>query len=84
MTRKESDALLKEMRATGIVAKVRFHYHDCICATVEHYYRAYDEFIAAAGSGGWAVRNAFRHFYEEVKDGELIKKLPSEFYYYGL
>lgn len=97
MTRKESDALLREMRDTGCVIKVEYSYKKewenegkakgwlrCMCDTDIIYYKPYDDLISAVGSGSWTIDNTFKRFYIEMRYATLIEKLPPDFYTWGL
>lgn len=85
MTRKESDALLKEMREKGIAVKVSAYMgENCISRYSKHVAKIRDGLIRMSGYGAWACRNSFSEFYCQMRECTLIEKLPADYYEWGL
>lgn len=78
MTRKESHALLNEMRQTGIVPMFKSYFGTIV------YCRLVGNVVRFSGCGGWAYRNTYADFYDAVRDYTLVEKKPSDFYCWGL
>lgn len=74
----ESKNLLREMRETGCVLKLK----DFMGCTTHA--RLVGKVIRFAGYGHWACRNSFEDFGRYMKDYTLTEKLPSDFYTWGL
>ena len=84
MTRKESDALLREMRKTGRVAKLKQYYEQCIVQSAEGYAKVDGEYVFFVFYGETACGNTFKEFYGSVSKMDFIEMMPEGFHTYGL